>query len=365
VPWIFTNQEVEAALPMATLIDALEEAYRAQAEGRAISRPRTDTYLARPENRFYVLKSMDGIDGASGVAAIRLNSDLIQWREAQGKTRKDKVPTAPNGRYNGLVLLFSVDTGELLAIFPDGVLQKLRVQATNALSAKFLARKDSRVFGLIGTGWQASSAIEAVAAVRPLTKVLVYSPNPEHRRSFAERESLRLGLEVIPVDRPEEAVRQADIVGTATNALTRVVEPEWIQPGTHLFCVKYIELGDAVRSLAHAVVVNHKKATPTNYIPGLGRFDVHDPIDLLKLGTSKDVLQEPEDQWAATIPDLSDLVAHSELHRKSDEAITMFVNNIGTGLQFAAGGAALLREARARGMGLEVPIDWFTQDVHP
>ena len=83
---------------------------------------------------------MDGIAQGAGVAAVRINSDIITWPTHAGNVRREKVAAASGGRWVGLVLLFSTTTGEPLAIFPDGVLQRLRVGATNALGAKYLAR---------------------------------------------------------------------------------------------------------------------------------------------------------------------------------------------------------------------------------
>jgi hypothetical protein len=88
------------------------------------------------EDGLYALKSMDGVIPKLGVGAIRINSDILTFPEGEGGMRRVKVPAAPGNRYVGLVLLFSSHTGEPLAIMPDGVIQRARVGATNALAAK-------------------------------------------------------------------------------------------------------------------------------------------------------------------------------------------------------------------------------------
>jgi hypothetical protein len=76
---------------------------------------------------------MDGIVPGLGVGAVRINSDIVSWPVRDGTVRREKIPAAPGERWVGLVLLFSMETGEPLAIFPDGYLQRLRVGAANGL----------------------------------------------------------------------------------------------------------------------------------------------------------------------------------------------------------------------------------------
>ena len=88
-----------------------------------------------------------------------------------------KVPLSePGGRYNGSLLLFSTDTGQLLCMMSDGVVQKTRVGCTSGVAAKYLARADSKVMGLLGTGWQAEGHLEAMCTVRRFDRIDVYSP---------------------------------------------------------------------------------------------------------------------------------------------------------------------------------------------
>ncbi|MEK7860839.1 MAG: ornithine cyclodeaminase family protein, partial [Chloroflexota bacterium] len=134
---LLSNDEIDRLLTMAECVDVLEEAYRELAAGRATDRRRSDSFVqtSRP-GALYSLKSMDGIAPAFGVGAVRINSDIVTWPTREGNLRREKVPAAPGGRWVGLVLLFSIETGEPLAIFPDGYLQRLRVGATNGLAAK-------------------------------------------------------------------------------------------------------------------------------------------------------------------------------------------------------------------------------------
>lgn len=89
------------------------------------------------------------------VGAVRINSDVLTWTSNIHGVKRTKVPKAPGTRYTALVLLFSLDTGELLSLFPDASIQRMRVGTTSALGAKYLARKDASILGLYGSGWQA------------------------------------------------------------------------------------------------------------------------------------------------------------------------------------------------------------------
>jgi ornithine cyclodeaminase/alanine dehydrogenase-like protein (mu-crystallin family) len=90
---------------------------------------------------------MDGVVPKLGVGAIRLNSDILTFPSISDVKRRVKVPAAPNERYTGLVLLFSTTTGEPLAIFPDGMVQPMRVAATTALRAQ--TRRPTRSNSLV------------------------------------------------------------------------------------------------------------------------------------------------------------------------------------------------------------------------
>src|SRR5487761_259088 len=197
---ILSNNDVESVLTMKDRLDVLEDAYRELAHGRGVSRRCSDSFseTTRPD-ALYSLKSMDGIVPKLGVGAVRINSDIVTWPREGGNERRVKVPAAPNGRYVGLVLLFSPENGEPLAIFPDGVTQRFRVGAANGLGAKYLARKDARTVGILGSGRQAGAQLMAVCAVRDVETIRCFSPNKVNREAFAREWSAKLDVEVTPV----------------------------------------------------------------------------------------------------------------------------------------------------------------------
>src|ERR687885_800088 len=170
-----------------------------------------------------------------------------------GGRTQEKYCVEP-GTYSGIVLLYSTHTGEPLALMNDGYVQHMRVGGCAGLGADVLARRDAEVLGLIGSGGMARTYLEAIALVRPLRLVKVFSPTRQHREQFAEEMSERLGLPIAAVETAEEAVREGDIVATATDAMARTFNRGWVRPGTHVTCVTRRELDKSIVARADVVV---------------------------------------------------------------------------------------------------------------
>jgi alanine dehydrogenase len=354
---ILSNDDVEKLLTMQDCIDVLDEAYVELDEGRGVSRTRSDSFAATSrKDALYSLKSMDGIVPKLGVGAVRINSDIVTWPSDGGNARRVKVPAAPNNRYVGLVLLFSSETGEPLAIFPDGVMQRIRVGAANGLGVRYLARKDAHRVGILGSGWQAGAQLMAVAAVRDVKMIRCFSPNKTNRDAFAKEMTSKLGIEVVPVDTPEAAVKGADIAMCATNTLQPVFFEKWLEPGMHVSSIKRPEVESAVMRRADIVVLHSNDGKPIHVIAK--GIDVSEAKEDKGWGIATDIDFK-------SLPNLPQLCNGKVKGRTSPDQITCFLNNIGLGYQFAAAGAVVYRKAKAAGMGTELPTDWFTEDVHP
>ena len=354
---ILSNEDIEAVVAMPECIAVLEEAYVELARGRAVSRRRSDSIVPtkRPD-ALYALKTMDGVAPKLGVGAVRINSDIVTWPEHEGRRRRVKVPAAPNDRYVGLVLLFSTETGEPLAIFPDGVVQRLRVGAANGLAAKHLARQDARAVGLIGSGWQAGAQLMAISTVRPIERVRCFSPNQGRREAFCREMGAKIDAEVTPVSSPEAAVGGADIVMCATSSIDHVFFERWVEPGMHLSSIKRPELEPGAIKRAAVTVIHSRDAAPLQVTTsGL-------PLPEKEAGKGWELLREID---LESLPTLPELLAGETGGRAAPEDVTCFINNIGLGYQFAVIGAVAWRNAREAGRGRDLPTDWFTEDVHP
>jgi ornithine cyclodeaminase/alanine dehydrogenase-like protein (mu-crystallin family) len=356
---VLNNEEISAIIDMPTCIAAMETAYRGMSEGRGVNRRRSDTLVETGPAKsggIYSLKSMDGVSPDLGVGAMRINSDIITYPEISGQRRRVKVPAAPGERYVGLVLLFSSETGEPLAIFPDGVVQRMRVAAANGLATKYLARAETPRVGIIGSGWQAGSQLMAMTSVRNVEQIRCFSPNEANRNAFAAEISPLIGVDVEPVASMEAAIEDVDIALCATSSIEPFFQADWVRPGFHLSSIKRSELHpDAVRKIDRIVIHSRDGAPILTMASGVepplaDRPDVGALLDVLDFGT---------------VPLLADLIAGKIPARQSDDETTCFINNIGMGFQFAIIGKVVYDRAIETGAGRELPTEWFTQKEHP
>ena len=205
-----SESEVGRLLDMPAAIEAVEEVFRFQGEGLVHNVPRR-----RAVGKSTVLHLM-------GAAVPPL--DRIGFKA---------YTTGPSGA-RFVINLYRESSGELDAVIDAGRLGQLRTAAASGVSAKYLARDDANIAAIIGSGYQARTQLEAIAHVRRLSKAYVFSRSPENRAAFAAEMSDNLDLDVQPVDDPETACSEADIIVAATSSATPVVKGDWIAPGAHV-----------------------------------------------------------------------------------------------------------------------------------
>ena len=357
---VLSNEDIVKLLPMEVAIEALEPSYCDLVNGEAISPARRDMLIPLPEKVkcVYEFKDMPAVYPRKKVAVLRINSDFLTWQQRAGTVRREKVPRAPGDRYVGLVFLFSMETGEMTAIFPDGEIQRIRVGAANGIAAKHLARPDAATVGLLGSGFQAGAQLQAMCAVRTIRRIRVFSPNAEHRESFVREWSEKLKLPVEPVASGRAATEGADIVVCATNSAQPVFERDWARPGMFLTSIRAFEFDRATLERCDVLVIHSRESEPLSYVTGGDRGVVPE----LASGGAK--AKGGVIDWGEQ-SELGELLLGKMRGRSSPEQITCFVNNIGMSLQFAACGAAVVERARQQGLGRELPGEWFTEDEHP
>lgn len=349
---ILDNDDVQKALDLGECLSTCEDAYRELAAGAAVNRPTTQTYLAHSlPNTTYSFKSVEGGIGKFGVMALRITSDIVKEEEVNGARRLNKLPLA-NGKYVGMVQLFSVETGEPLAIMPDGRIQQVRVALTSALGVKCLARENSSTLGLIGTGDQARAHLPALLAARPFNDVRVFSPNQAHREEFARTMGAKCGIAVRPVPTVAEAVAHADVICTATNSSQPIITAACLEPGMHYNAIREFEVDESVFTKSDVTAIHTRFGGAHHYQPPG------------QVGDLPGVRREKARDWDR-YPEIGDLLSGRAPGRTGAQQITFFLNNIGTGVQFAAVGCSVLRRARQMGLGRELPTDWFLQDIKP
>lgn len=355
---LFTIDEMRNALKMPQVIESLWTLYRELGEGKAVNRGRTDIYCENSTGDAYILKSMDGVIPKLGVGTVRINSDIITWSERNGLRRKDKLPLAPGQRWTGLILAFSTETGEPLAIMPDGYIQRMRVGGTTAIALDLMAKKDAKVLALFGSGFQAGSQLLGACVVRKFEELRVYSPSRKNLERFRAEMLDELGREIVLADSPESMVRGADVILCATNSIDPVVRGGFIEPGMHISCVRNAEFSDDVYDRPMRIVLHSHEAMPQDIVSG-------GTPDLEELEHNKNwYAAHARIPWA-DLPTLADVAVGRAPGRTADDEVTCFFNPVGMGGQFAAAAAQLLAVTKGTDIGRNLPTEWFTQEVHP
>ena len=337
MPLLLSESDVRQVLTMEDCLKALESAYKQEGQGRAVNRTKSSVYMPSQFGRHTQFVSIEGGIRNPPVFALSIRSH-VPVREAP-----------PGARF---LMLFSGETGELLALLRSLEISGYRVGGTAGLAAREMARHDAKVVGILGSGGTARAHALAYAAVRQIERFKVYSPNPEHRAGFAEWITGMTEVPAQALDDPEQVVRGSDIVAACTNSRVPIVKPEWLdQPGVHMTGVQ---------------LTGRSELEPE----GLQRFD---RLVTYMSGVSAYHPTEPEQgpppitgttkEWLAmfdVIPrhhTLIDLLLGKAPGRETETERNYFFSE-GAGVQFGSVMAAVYQRAKERGVGQEMPAEW-------
>ena len=298
--------------------------------------------------------------------AVQLKSDIISWPESPDGTRTESKYCMQPGTYCGLVLLFSTQNGEPLAIINDGYLQHMRVGASAAVGARLLAREDARAVGIIGSGGMARTVLEGLVEVRNIKTVKVYSRAVANREAFAKEMADRLHVAVAPVGSAREAVQGADILATCTDSMNPVIEGGWIAPGMHVVNIGPHDLGpDAVarmdvvvRQGVNALAIPEDAVFRKGIGHSHGAFVGGSPEQQKRLPKAS-----PKRVAQSAGPLYADVISGKAPGRTSPDQITQYRPVGNWGLQFSSVGAVVYRRAKEQGLGRILPTEWFLQDI--
>ena len=205
-----TEADVQALLPMKAAIELVEASFLAQHRKSAINVSRKRIFLPAVSLHY--------------MAAGLVDERLVGM----------KIYTVSRQAMRFLVLLYDGESGELLALLEADHLGRIRTGAASGVATRYLARTGASRVGVIGTGRQARTQLEAVAQVRTLESARAFGRDTGRRHAFASEMTTRLGLPVEPAETAESAARFGDIVITATNAREPILQGEWLGSGTHV-----------------------------------------------------------------------------------------------------------------------------------
>lgn len=327
------NHEIRGLLDLSEYIDAVEAAYREFGMGAGAAFPRTNLWIKGE-------RQSDAYTGghlpAGSKASFKLKAGLLPGMSGAGV---NAYTAGLPGGLETFMFLFDTDTGALAAIMEVMYLSWLKTTAVSALATRYLAPTGSSVLALFGTGRHARSQLYGITQVAEIQRVQAYSRNRDNQRAFCHRMSAELGMEVVPVDSPQAALRDADIVTAITTSPTPVfagvdlpAKPLHINGlGAHYPFVREID--------SHAVVNSRVF------------------VDVLKQGVSENgeiVIPQQEGliDESHVVGDLGALVAGAVEGRLPDTKWTLFLSG-GTGIDDIGVATRLYERALERGVGTE------------
>ena len=314
---LLKEKDVEQLLTMPLALELVERVHREYSAGQAIDVPRERTRL--PKAALHILQGAVPSSGVLGYKAYTSSREGIRF----------------------IVYVFSAERGSLEGIVEANLLGMIRTGAAGGVAARALSRPESKVAGVFGAGWQARGQVEALAAVRKLERVKVYSRNAEKLARFCAKLRDRLGLEVTPAASPEETVRGSDLIATITTAATPVFDGDRVEAGQHINAagsnsLLRQEIDEATVRKCAPIVVDSR------------------PTALKEAGDLLPALEKGRISLGQ-VAELGEVLNGTRPGRTDPGQVSLFESQ-GMAIQDLVIAAELLKRARAAGLGAEVDV---------
>ena len=319
MPLYLTEDDVGQVLTMDIAIEAVEEGFRQFAIGEAVNHPRARVEAGGGALHFMAASSSGlGVMGTKTYGAVRGGGGDIRF----------------------YVQLISIATGEPLAFIEASALGQIRTGAASGVATRYMARDNASTVGVIGSGYQAATQLEAVSRVREIASAKVFSRTAARRDEFAKAMTSKLGIDVTPVDSGEGCVEGADVVITITSSSRPVLLGKWLSPGTHI----------------NAAGSNHWMRRELDdeavYRSGLIATDDVDQAKT-ECGELIHAIERGVKRWQQ-VRHLADVVSGTIPGRDGEDQITLFESQ-GIALEDIAAGLRVYELAREKGLGIELP----------
>lgn len=350
---------------MKIAMETLEEAYRQIARREAVCRPRIDIQIpTKDPQKIYQWGTMEG-GSISGYFAIRMKSDIVYEQDYGGARTQEKYCVRP-GKFCGLILLTDIQNGEPLALINDGHLQHMRVGADSGIGAKHMAREDSEVVGMIGSGGMARSHAESFLLARKIKKIQLYSPTRAHREEYAREISDQLGIAVASLDDPRDVYKGADIIAGCTDSAVPIIIGKWLEEGTHVTCVGGKPDADTLKRIDVSLRLGNAPAPwglpelnlPDEYITYAAMPEQNAGFKMRPKGKRAHGVVGGE---RAVF--LAELLSGKKKGRTAPQQITYSERGNIQGAQFFAVAGKVYELAKEKGLGREIPTEWLLQDI--
>ena len=326
------NHEIRGLLSLPQYISAVEDGYLEVGQHRGVNFPRENLWIAGDK-----AQAVSGGHLPTGQkASFKFKAALLT---KSGSAGMQAYTAGLPGGLETFLFLFDLETGRLDAVMEVLYYDWLKTAAVSAVATKYLSPESSKVVALFGTGRHARSQLHAHCEVRPIERVQAYSRRPEQRQAFCQRMSTELGIDVLPMNTPEEALVDADIVTTITTSGSPVFDGQMLEKrpilinalGAHYPWVR--EIDEQVVLKSHIIL--------DEWCQGLQeQGEILMPMEA-------GLLRE-----ADIAGDLGGVVAGQVPTSASRKPWTLFLSG-GTGVEDVAVASRLVREARAKGVGTE------------
>jgi ornithine cyclodeaminase/alanine dehydrogenase-like protein (mu-crystallin family) len=327
---VLSAEDVARLLPMGECIGVMREALAALARGQALVPLRL---VMRMPDASGFLGLMPGYIAPAGGAAGALGMKAVSVFPGNASRGIDT--------HQGAVLLFEADTGRLSALMDGATITAIRTAAVSGVATDLLARPEAEELAILGSGVQARTHLEAIAAVRRVKRARVWSRNPDHARAFVEEERKNVDGSLEAAPSAEAAVRDADVVVTVTASPEPVVQRSWLKPGAHINAVgssipSSRELDTATVAAARLFVDRRESAL----------HEAGDVLIPMREGAIK-----PEH----IVAELGEVIIGKDPGRRSPSELTLF-KSLGLSVEDVASAAHIVKRARESGIGQTVAM---------
>ena len=314
MPLLLNHEDVCASVTMSDAIEAMEQAFREQAEGKVIQPHRLNV--------------------SAGKGWLRVGPAVMEGSGWMGFKAMNLCP-GQGVRYQ--VHLYRIADGELVAIMDALHLTTLRTGATSAVATKRLARAEATTVGVIGSGIEARAQLEAMHALGLAREAHVYSPTQANREQFAAECTRSLKFPVLPVSSARDAVTGCGLVVAAVKSTETALLGDWLEPGTHVNSVgtarpEQREIDPATFQRSAVVVV-----------------DTRDGV----FGEAGDAIAAKEILSPDRVYELAELVTGRVPARTDEKQITLF-KSVGSAHQDVGIAARIFERAKEKGLGSEI-----------
>ncbi|MGQ9803404.1 MAG: ornithine cyclodeaminase family protein [Anaerolineae bacterium] len=323
---ILSHSDVRRALPMREAVEAMKRAFAQLSTGQADVPLRTPIHVPRHNGLTLFMPAYLAADDQMAVKIVSVFND----NPARG------LPLI-----HALVVVVDAETGRPVAVMEGGSLTALRTGAASGAATDLLSRPDAAIVAVFGAGVQGRTQLEAVCAVRPIREAWVYDVDPQRAQAYAREMGEPLGIPVHVATSPAEAVRQADVICTATTSTTPVFDDADVRPGTHINAV--------------GAYTPQMREIPTETVLRARVVIDHRTASLAEAGDLLIPIQEGRMTEQHIWAELGEIAAGLKPGRLSPDEITLF-KSVGVAVQDVAAAAAVLEAARRQNLGVEISL---------